>query len=104
MPDHNDPAPEKNAPAPTSGGWVQMLHEGIGAVIGIAVLGVTAWMLVQTFHAAGTAGTVEAAAVEAFNRQKDILHYGLALLGTVLGYYLGRVPAELRAQQAQHTA
>ena len=28
----------------------------------------------------------------------------IALLGTVTGYYLGRVPAELRAQQAQQTA
>src|SRR5262249_6697470 len=28
----------------------------------------------------------------------------LALLGTVTGYYLGRVPAELHAQQAQRAA
>jgi hypothetical protein len=41
---------------------------------------------------------------DAFGREKDLLLYALALLGTVTGYYLGRVPAEARAQQAQQTA
>jgi len=41
---------------------------------------------------------------KAFNNQKDILLYGLALLGTVTGYFFGRVPAELHAVQAQKSA
>jgi len=40
--------------------------------------------------------------LDAYGRQKDILLYALALLGTVTGYYLGRVPAELRANTAQN--
>ena len=41
---------------------------------------------------------------EAYGRQKDLLLHVLSLLGTVTGYYLGRVPAEQRAQQAQQSA
>jgi hypothetical protein len=38
---------------------------------------------------------------DAFNRQKDVMLYGLSLLGAVIGYYFGRMPAELHARQAE---
>lgn len=68
------------------------LREAVTAGIGLAILSVTCIMLLGTFHE----GTPDA-----FNRKKDILLYGVALLGTVAGYYFGRVPAELHAQRAR---
>jgi hypothetical protein len=41
---------------------------------------------------------------DAYARQKDIMLYALALFGTVMGYYLGRVPAEANARRAERTA
>jgi hypothetical protein len=41
---------------------------------------------------------------DSFDRQKDLLLLAIALLGTVTGYYFGRVPAELRASQANQSA
>jgi hypothetical protein len=41
---------------------------------------------------------------DAFNRQKDVMLYGLSLLGAVIGYYFGRMPAELHAKQAEQQA
>lgn len=41
---------------------------------------------------------------DAFNNRKDIMLYGLSLLGAIIGYYFGRVPAELHAQAAQRAA
>jgi hypothetical protein len=99
---------QDNAPAQQCS-FVQPLHEAMAAIIGLAVLIVAIWMLCNTFEAAGCAmvganGSVDTAKVDAFNRLKDIMLYGVTLLGTVLGYYFGRVPAELRAQQAQQNA
>jgi hypothetical protein len=99
----------------TSGDRVQVFREGVTSVISLAILGVSIWMMVNTYRfgsqemlsqksdAQQNAAEVKAMA-DAFGRQKDLLLYALALLGTVTGYYLGRVPAELRAQQAQQTA
>jgi hypothetical protein len=67
-------------------------------LLAFVVLVLTAWMLIQTY------GTATSPNIEGFNRQKDILLYPLSLLGTVMGYYFGRVPAELRAKHAETTA
>ena len=64
--------------------------EAGSAVIALAVVVVTLTLLYQTFHAAAdTQG------------KKDVLLIAVSLLGTVTGYYFGRVPSELRAQAAE---
>lgn len=107
-----------STPAPSTsiaGDRVQIFRELVTALISIAILCVSVWMMVNTYRSGSqqmlsqksdekqNAAEVKAMA-DAFGRQKDLLLYALALLGTVTGYYLGRVPAELRAQQAQQTA
>lgn len=109
------PVPTPAAATPTLGDRVQIFRELVTSVISIAILCVSVWMMVNTYRfgsqemvsqnsdAKQNAAEVKAMS-DAFGRQKDLLLYALALLGTVTGYYLGRVPAELRAQQAQQTA
>jgi len=89
-----------------TGNWLQVAREGMAAVISLVILVLTAITLYGTYdfakHIPSTADA--AAAKEAYERQKDIMLYALALLGTVTGYYLGRVPAELHAQSAEKAA
>jgi uncharacterized protein HemX len=97
------------------GDRVQLFREVVSAGISISILSVSLWMMADTYRSGRLAVLSEKsdekqnaaevkAKTEAFGRQKDLLLYALALMGTVTGYYLGRVPAELRAQQAQQTA
>ena len=106
---------------------LQWLREIVTAGIAITVLAITSVMLMEVFGSAkyqrpyqppsvtATDTAAQQAQVEArkteidardksFSQQKDILLYGLALLGTVMGYFFGRVPAELHAVQAQNAA
>lgn len=39
-----------------------------------------------------------------FAQKKDVMLYGLTILGTVIGYYFGRVPAERRAEASEQKA
>lgn len=71
------------------------LRERTTAVLAFLVAIVTLGLLVATFWASST---------RAFDDKKNVLLVGLPLLGTVLGYYFGRVPAEKRADQAQQSA
>ena len=118
MPDHETPTPKptpkwEDTSAPSSIG-LQWLREIVTAAIAITILIITAVMLMETFHSAkyltviGETDAARQAEIaqrdKAFNNQKDILLYGLALLGTVTGYFFGRVPAELHAVQAQKAA
>lgn len=109
------PPPASGNQTPVRGEGMQVFREIVTAAIAIAILSVSIWMLADTYLASRipieSAKTDEKqnaaeikAKTEAYNRQKDVLLYALALLGTVTGYYLGRVPAEQRAQQAQQTA
>jgi hypothetical protein len=41
---------------------------------------------------------------DAYTRQKELLQLALGLLGTVTGYYLGRIPAENAARRANQEA
>ncbi len=129
MPDNDgnntEPGPQ-GASAPVSTG-LQWLREIVTAGIAITILAITSLMLMEVFNSAryqppaqspainagdAAAQQAEAAARKAeidardksFGQQKDILLYGLALLGTVMGYFFGRVPAELHAVQAQNAA
>jgi hypothetical protein len=59
---------------------------------------------VKQLLAAGKSGDVDTLAKLAeavFSRKKDVLLYALSLLGVVVGYYFGRVPAEKRADEAE---
>src|SRR5215467_14409303 len=83
---------------------LQWFREGMTAAISIVILWLTAITLYSTWNTASIVQVEDgkkAAQKEAYERQKDIMLYAVALLGTVTGYYLGRVPAELHAQQAQ---
>jgi len=71
----------------------QTLREIITALLSLAIATISLWMLVDTYLSGRQVGPAN----EAYGRQKDLLLYSLALLGTVTGYYLGRVPAELHA-------
>jgi hypothetical protein len=91
------------APQPT---WQAVLHESFSIILATTVLVLTVWMIARTFSNGSETFSPQDNALkkEAYERQKDIMLYGLSLLGTVTGYYLGRVPAERRADSAQQTA
>jgi len=77
---------------------LQVLREGMAVVISMVILGLAAWTIGHTFLAA------RAESVDAYNREKDIMLYVVSLFGTVTGYYLGRVPAEVNARRAESAA
>jgi type II secretory pathway component PulM len=87
------------APGPRSVDWRSGLRELVAGALAASVAGVTLFMLVRVFRSAG-----EPLSPEAYARQKDLMLYGLALLGTVMGYYFGRIPAERRAEHAEAAA
>lgn len=91
----------------------------MAALISSVIVIVTAYMLVGTFAGARGHITIDPKEIkeqkevfearrdvekEAFGRQKDALQFGLSLLSAVLGFYLGRGPAERRAEQAEKTS
>jgi cell division septum initiation protein DivIVA len=83
--------------------------EIIAALLSLAIATLTIWMLASAYVSGSRsffdkdAATMQANR-DAYERQKDLLLYGLSLLGTVIGYYLGRVPAELSASHARQDA
>lgn len=89
--------------------WTAGLREIVTAAIAAVVVLLSGWMLVVTFKDAGAVSSLDPAQVEArrplleqaFAQRKDVMLYALSLLGTVLGYYFGRVPAERRAEKAE---
>ncbi len=115
MEDHatTAPTPKPDDVASPASMGLQWLREIVTAAIAITILAIASVMLMETFHSAryvAVNGTNEAQQAErqlrekAFGSEKDILLYVLALLGTVTGYFFGRVPAELHAVQAQGRA
>jgi hypothetical protein len=101
--------------------------EGVTAFIAAVVVIVTMWMLAGTFLSAAfkepsSPSEMASADLQAqqrqdkerenslklqegvFNHRKDIMLYGLSLLGAIIGYYFGRVPAELHAKAAERSA
>lgn len=82
----------------------QGLREGMAALLSVGILLITLLMLYNTFFQASLVSQANTPSDIAYNHMKDVMLYGLALLGTVTGYYFGRVPAELHAQQAQRSA
>src|SRR6266404_5893811 len=91
------------------GNRLQWFREIIAGTISLVILGIAATMLYNTYHYARDAPASSEPSMitsrkESYEQQKDIMLYALAFLGTVTGYYLGRVPAELHAQQAEKSA
>ncbi len=94
-------------PVATDSGGLQVLREGMAAIVSIVIVALAAFTMWFTFTAAGYSGadpSREQAIEKAYNRQKDIMLYAFALFGTVTGYYLGRVPAEANAKRAEKAA
>ena len=104
-----------NNAAPINPEGLQVFREVTTALISFTVLVLSCWMMLDTYRTASVAvessqtdpqksAAESKAKLDAYGRQKDILLYAISLLGTVTGYYLGRVPAELRANTAQSQA
>jgi hypothetical protein len=109
-----EPSEKQNNVVKTVEG-LQWLRELMAVLISTVILILSAVTMWLTFLAAGItadprisgAADVEKAKqyqIDAYNRQKDIMLYALALFGTVTGYYLGRVPAEANAKRAENAA
>lgn len=108
MPEPNQPlAPTPALPspavvAPPDSTRAQAGRELLTALISLVILFASMWAFGLTFSAGREPfKDSEPEKKAAYERQKDLLGLAIGLLGTVTGYYLGRVPAELRAQTAQ---
>lgn len=73
--------------------WMAATREITTTVIALTILGISVYMMLSTFSAASD-----------FSQMKDVLLYALPILGTVMGYYFGRVPAERRAEASDQRA
>lgn len=67
--------------------WGQILRELVTTVISLLIVGLALLLLWDVYCGAKTTA-------DTFDRQKEILSLALGLLGTVTGYYFGRVPAD----------
>jgi hypothetical protein len=80
---------------PTS--WIdvalQLLKEGVTAILALAIVGTTLYWMGMAFGMAGDSNRMGDA--------KDVLALMSGLSGVVVGYYFGRVPSDARASQAQ---
>jgi hypothetical protein len=72
---------------------LQILKEGVTAILALAIVGTTLYWMGMAFGMAGDATRMGDA--------KDVLALMSGLSGVVIGYYFGRVPSEARASQAQ---
>lgn len=82
--------PAATPPPPTTIPGVVWLREWTTTAIAGIVVVVTMVILAWTFTGATT-----------FQEHKDILTLALPILGSIIGYYFGRVPAERRAEAAE---
>ncbi len=80
----------------------QILREIVITVISLAIVFLALWFLWDVYVEAKKVHDV--AKLDAYHRQKDVLLLALGLLGTVTGYYFGRVPAERHADAARGAA
>lgn len=89
--------------------YLDLGKETVAALLSVIIASVTIWMLVSTYRT-GSKVFVDKDPVavqamkDAYERSKDLLLYGLSILGTVLGYYFGRIPAEKGASAARKDA
>jgi hypothetical protein len=108
--DRREPAPvSANASPPTSSSspkdgravdaesWtpefvIQAFKEFVTAIVGLILVVAAVWLMVRT---------VGLTDHTRFEDARTILDVLVGLVGVVLGYYFGRIPAEARADQAQ---
>ena len=76
---------------------LQGVKEGVTAILGIAIVSVTLYLVWLTFSYAGDQTTK-------ISDAKDVLIIMTGMAGVVLGYYFGRMPSDARAAQAQDQA
>jgi hypothetical protein len=72
---------------------LQLLKEGVTAILALAIVGTTLYWMGMAFGMAGDSNRMGDA--------KDVLALMSGLSGVVVGYYFGRVPSDARASQAQ---
>jgi TctA family transporter len=77
-------------------------REILTGAISLSIVGISLVLLWNTYQAAEQVNNDKD--VMRFASLKDILSMAFSLLGTVTGYYLGRVPAESFAEAAKKTA
>jgi hypothetical protein len=90
-------SPPKDGRAVDAKSWtpefvIQAIKEIVTAIIGLILVVVAVWLIVQTV------GLTDHTRFEDARAILDVL---VGLVGVVLGYYFGRIPAEARADQAQ---
>jgi hypothetical protein len=90
-------------PQPSDAKSLTSFKEIVTAIMALAIAGFTLYMLLSAFATAGRIASADTTKPieDAFAREKDILLYSLSLFGAVIGYYFGRVPAELHASRAE---
>jgi hypothetical protein len=96
----NANTPQRQKPFASSD-FGQGAREILTAVISVSIVGLALYMMFDTYRAAAKAAQLQQ---EFFSDQKDILRLALGFLGTVIGYYFGRVPAERHANTARDAA
>ena len=96
MPNAN--TPQRQQPFASSD-FGEVIREIVITFISVGIAGLALFMIFDTYLVAKA--TLQQ---ETFSNQKDILHLALGLLGTVTGYYFGRVPAEKHANTARDAA
>jgi hypothetical protein len=87
------PPPALELPPEPKTAALAWLREITSTVLAVAIVMISLTLLSRTFAVAGD-----------FQSKKDVMLYGLTILGTVVGYYFGRVPAERRAEASEETA
>ena len=94
--DMNSPGPTEARSQWTPDIILQAFKEIVTAVLGVLLVGWTLSLAQRTFTYVGDPAKVADA--------KDVLMLALGLAGVVVGYYFGRVPADMHATQAQQQA
>jgi hypothetical protein len=94
--DTNSPGPTEARSQWTPDVILQAFKEIVTAVLGVLLVGWTLSLAQRTFTYVGDPAKVADA--------KDVLMLALGLAGVVVGYYFGRVPADMHATQAQQQA
>ena len=81
-------------------------REIVAGAIGVGILLISLVMVSRTYNFVSQAFPKDAQQLfqDAYVRQKEMVQLALGLLGTVTGYYLGRIPAENAAKRANKEA
>lgn len=91
VPSQGKTADDRSWANPKAGEWATILF-------GAAILVVTLFLIVAAFL------QIDGGSPQAYEQRKDLVLVALGLMGTVTGYFFGRVPAESRARRAEDQA